>query len=47
MLKRVMNNGLFYLVMVVLALRDLAGHGLGLGVGPPGSLLLLLGEPAV
>jgi hypothetical protein len=28
--------------MVVLALRDLAGHGLGLGVGPPGLLLLLL-----
>jgi hypothetical protein len=37
-----LKNGLLYLVMVVLALRDLAGHGLGLGVGP-GSLLLLLG----
>jgi hypothetical protein len=34
-------NGLLYLVMVVLELRNLAGHGLGLGVGPPGSLLLL------
>jgi hypothetical protein len=40
--KRVLKKGLLYLVMVVLALRDLAGHGLGLGVGP-GSLLLLLG----
>jgi hypothetical protein len=33
----------FYLVMVVLALRDLAGHGLGLGVGPGSLLVLLLG----
>jgi hypothetical protein len=40
--KRVLKEGLLYLVMVVLALRDLAGHGLSLGVGP-GSLLLLLG----
>jgi hypothetical protein len=39
----VLKNGLLYLVMVVLALRDLAGHGLGLGVGPGSLLLLLLG----